>query len=205
MNVLAKTERLLSLSLNLIFAAGLLLTFFSCAEETRTIEDRSLEKGADVKISNFYRLSLDEAGRKEWEITAGEAYIFTNKKETSQIIAYNFTFRQFSEDGKILTNINAVRGEVDYIDNKLYLTGDVKYVGSNNRIITSSKMEYDKEEQVISSTAPVTITDKTVITKCLKGIRVEQETNRQICIKPEGYYKSNKTEKSEPAFEDIFQ
>ena len=193
------------LSFNLAFAAGLLLTFFSCADETRTIEDRSLEKGADVKISNFYRLSLDEAGRKEWEITAGEAYIFTNKKETSQIIAYNFTFRQYSEDGKILADISAVRGEVNYTENKLFLTGDVKYTGNNNRVITSSKMEYDKEEQVITSTAPVLITDRTIVTKCLEGIRVEQETNRQICIRPEGFYKSRKTEKSEPAFEDIFQ
>ena len=181
-------------------AAGLSL---ACTETYPTIEDRSLEKGAAVKLGKFHRQALAAAGYKAWELQGHEAYIFEKKRRQTRIVSYGFEFRQYDAKGKAIATIRAVRGEVDYDAKKLYLTGNVEFE-NNARTIRSQKMQYDTEEKIVTSDAPVVISERNLYTRCARGIYVDQKTQRQVCRGPVGTH-TRPAGKSEGGVDDIFQ
>lgn len=175
----------------------------ACGESYPTIPDQSLEKGASIRMGNFYRESLTTEGKKAWDLQAEEAYIYRRNRQISSIIAYNFHFRQYDEREKVIARIQAIRGEIDYNNNILYLTGDVVYSGSSHRTIESDKMEFDRESGIIRSQLPVTIRDRGLYTHCSRGIEVDQKNERQICKGSAGVH--SRRPSSDGGVDDIFQ
>ena len=175
----------------------------SCKETYRTVDDRSLEKGAAVKLGSFHRQAIAAAGHRAWELRGSEAYIFEQKRKQTRMVAYGFEFKQYDEKGKTIATVRAIRGEVDYEAKRLYLTGNVEFE-NNARTILSQKMQYDLEEKIVTSDAPVVISERNLYTRCAGGIRVDQKTQRQVCRGPSGTH-TRPPGKSEGGVDDIFQ
>lgn len=181
----------------------LTLCSIGCGETYRTVEDRSLEKGATVKLGSFQREALDPDGKPLWELKGKEAYIFEKKRQQTKLVAYGFSFRQFNPAGQVVAEVSAVRGEVDYTQKQLHLTGNVTFKG-RARTITAQKMSYDIEEKVVTSDSEVVIQERNLYTRCARGVVVYQKTEKQICKGPAGTH-SGQSGKSGSGVDDIFQ
>lgn len=189
------------IALALLLVAGLLGS--GCQETYPTVEDQSMEKGAAVKLGKFHRQAMAAAGHLAWELRGSEAYIFEKKRKQTRIVAYGFEFKQYDEKGKAIATVRAVRGEVDYDAKKLYLTGSVEFENDARRIM-SQKMQYDIEEKIVTSDAPVVISERNLYTRCTRGIFVDQKSQRQVCRGPAGTH-TRPAGKSESGIDDIFQ
>ena len=174
------------MKLNLvIFSAFLSIFCVSCAESYRTVFEENRETGESIRLYKFERQSVDESGRTLWDMKAEEAYIFRKDDTETKIVAYNFHFIQFSTTtGKIQTDLQAGRGEIDNEGNKVFLSGGVVFKETPTKYGETSSMEYDMGTKIISSNEKVVIYDDGRTTRCLKGIEVDKENEREVCKGP---------------------
>ncbi|MBL8021618.1 MAG: LPS export ABC transporter periplasmic protein LptC [Leptospirales bacterium] len=160
----------------------LLLVLCLCACKKPQAEDTSLEKGATVRLKDFSRKSFTIDGKEEWDLTAGEAYVFRKAESESKIVAYRIDLQQF-DNGKKTGRLKAERGEIDYKNKVLHLTGNVSFIDPE-RNISSDKLTYQMETKVLESDASVLLIEAGTTTHCRRGITVNRETNVQICRAP---------------------
>ena len=172
--------------MKLIFFSSFLLIFsVSCAESYRTVFEENRETGESIRLYKFDRQSVDDSGRTMWDMNAEEAYIFRKNDTETKIVAYNFHFVQYSTTtGKIQTDLQAGRGEIDNDSNKVFLSGGVVFKETPTRYGETSSMEYDMGTKIITSNEKVVIYDDGRTTRCLKGIEVDKENEREVCKGP---------------------
>ncbi len=160
---------------------------FSCEKGYRVEEDRSREPGASVRINNLSREAVTAEGLLEWRLKAADAYLFrSNGSGESKIIVYGFNMEQFDRDRGSLGVVTGDRGEVDYANRVIHLTGNVAFNDGTGKSVTGGKMDYNMEEKMLVSDSPVVLTDSGVITHCRKGIIIDKEKGQQICKSPAG-------------------
>jgi len=181
--------------------AILILAISSCRESYDIVREDSLEKEANVRISNFTRYNQTVSGRKIWKLTAKEAYLYRQDQTESKIIVYNFSFEQFNENEQSTGLLTADRGEVNYQDQKMLLTGNIVSTDETGRLLRGQKMTYDIESKILSSDETVTIIEKGLSTVCRRGVLVDRESGRQICRSPAGEHV--RTQGSQD-FDDVF-
>lgn len=145
-------------------------------------ESDVLEKGASIRLKNFSRKSFTMDGREEWDLGSEDAYIFRDGDKESRIIAYNLTFQQF-EKGKKTGLVKAARGEIDYKNKILYLSGKVEFKDPE-RQVSSEKLTYKMDEKILETTESVILIEAGSTTHCRRGITVNRETNVQVCRSP---------------------
>ena len=184
----------------ILFSAAL---SWGCGESYRTILENNRESGETVRLYKFVRQSVNQKGKTEWIMNAEEAYIFREKDQESKIIAYNFIFHQYNiRTGKLLTNLNAGRGEIDYLNQKVYLNENVTFKESDTRHGIGTSMEYDMETKIISSNQEVVIYDGGTKTVCTKGIEIDRENKREVCKGPSAIHRQ--AEGSHQNYNDLF-
>ncbi|MCE9600087.1 MAG: LPS export ABC transporter periplasmic protein LptC [Spirochaetia bacterium] len=160
----------------------LLLILCLCTCGKPQAEDSGLEKGASIRLKDFSRKSFTIDGSEEWDLTAGEAYVFRKADAESKIVAYNLDFQQF-DGGKKTGRVKAERGEIDYKNKVLHLSGKVSFVDPE-RSVSSEKLTYQMETKILESDASVLLVESGTTTHCRRGITVNRETNVQVCRAP---------------------
>jgi len=186
-----------------IAAVMTILQMLSCADSYRTVFEKNRETGESIRIYKFDRQAVNVEGKTEWEMSAEESYIFRNEEKESKIVAYNFHFIQYSpETGEIQTNLTAGRGEIDYDNKKVYLSEKVSFKESASKHGEAESMVYDMDTKIISSDKKVILYEGGRVTRCLKGIEVDKENDREVCKGPALIQRQQ--EGSEQKFNDIF-
>ncbi len=173
----------------------------SCQEGYRPVNENHREKDANIRINNFIRQSVTPEGKTEWILKAEESYLFRKNQAESRISVYGFEFLQYDTKGKRTGRLTADRGEVNYEEQKLHLTGNVVFLDDSGRTITAPNMDYDMETKILTSDDAVKILENNLTTICRKGIVVEKEKNRQVCRFPSGEHRQTPGSK----VDDIFQ
>lgn len=157
----------------------------ACQEGYRVVEENAREKGANIRLNNFTRTSVKVDGTPEWQVDAREAYIYQKEGKESNIITYDFEFKQFDDRGKVTSTLTAERGEINYEEQQLRLTGGVLYKSAEQTIETE-KMRFDIETEIVSSDDPVKIIEGASVTRCRRGVVVDRPNERQVCKSPVG-------------------
>ena len=165
--------------------AALLFVTAACQEGYRVVREDARETGANIRLNNFVRNSVLVTGEREWNVTATEAYIYQTDGKETNIIAYEFEFTQFDEKGKVHSTLTAERGEIDYEEQKMHLSGEVLYK-SSEQIIETEKLAYEIETEVVTSDVHVRIREGSSVTNCRKGVVVDRLNERQVCKSPVG-------------------
>lgn len=178
--------RLLALTLSVMLACG------NAPEESDV-----REKGASIRLKNFSRKSFSLAGTQEWDLASEDAYIFREGDKESRIVAYNLNFQQF-EKGRKTGLVTAERGEIDYKNKILYLSGKVLFKDAA-RQVSSEKLTYKMEEKLLETNESVVLIEAGATTHCRRGITVNRDTNVQVCRAPAIV----RVQRSNGGFEDL--
>jgi LPS export ABC transporter protein LptC len=124
-------------------------------------EDLLRELGADLlpqvaqRIRNFRRVKV-ENGRTVWEITAADAQLFD---ETHEVVVREPRVTFFLEDGDRECRISGAEGRLNLDGRELValtLRGGVA-VRLDDLVLTTEEATYDRERDLITSSADVTI------------------------------------------------
>ncbi len=145
-------------------------------------ESDVLEKGASIRLKNFSRKSFAIDGVEEWDLASKDAYIFRQGEKESRIIAYQLNFQQF-EKGRKTGLVTAERGEIDYENRILHLSGKVEFKDAE-RHVKSEQLTYNMNEKILETTESVVLIEAGSTTHCRRGITVNRETNVQVCRSP---------------------
>ncbi len=168
-----------------LYFALLLPLAAACQEGYRVVQEDAREKGANVRLNRFTRSAVSVDGAPEWFLEAKEAYIYQKDGKETEIIAYDFKFTQYDPQGKVQSTVTAERGEIDYVEQQLRLSGGVLY-RSAGQIIETETMRYDIETSIVSSDSPVVIREGSSVTNCGRGVVVDRVNERQVCKAPAG-------------------
>ena len=161
-------------------------TLLFCGSDYRFIDEKLREKGEFFYMKNFTHQFFDNQAGSQWLLEAKEAFLPSRALELSgeHVIAYDFTFRQYTKAKKLRFLLRAKRGELDKAKQKLFLEGKILYKDEERRELASEKMEYDFTSQVLSSTHAVQLKQPGVTSLCKKGIEINLLTKRQHCRAP---------------------
>lgn len=152
----------------------------SCAKPA--LDSDAREQGADIRLVNFSRKSFTIDGKEEWDLASKDAYIYREGEKETKIVAYGLNFQQF-EKGRKTGFVTAERGEIDYANKILYLSGSVEYK-DRERQVTSGQLTYKMDEQILETNESVVLIEAGSTTRCQRGITVNRETNVQTCRSP---------------------
>ncbi len=168
----------------MLCAASLLA---ACSDGARLVDEEIRETDATVRIKNFRRQSISVDGTPVWYVKAEEAFLYQEEDKPVRIVAYDFEFEQFNKDGQLSDVMVADRGEIDYLDEMYYLTGNVFYedqLGDEKRKITAEEIQYDRIEGIMTSEKPLVIEEEGMVTRCTRGAEIDTLNNRQVCKGP---------------------
>lgn len=155
-----------------------------CPAGDRVIEEQVREPGATIRIKDFVRESIRADGRTEWRVDAGEAFIFDRGEEDNRVIAYEFRFVQYDDQGKVMDRLIAERGEIDYNAAIVKVSGAVRFWSASGRQVEAESLEYDRETQILQSEQPLKIIERGNVTLCQRGAEIDNQNNRQLCRAP---------------------
>lgn len=173
--------------INVMLILGAASLLVACSDGARLVEEEIREADATVRIKNFRRQSISVDGKPVWYVKAEEAFLYQEEDKPVRIVAYEFEFEQFNKEGELSDVMIADRGEIDYLDEMYYLSGNVHYqdqLGQERRKITAEEIQDHRLEGIITSEKPVIIEEEGMVTRCTRGAEIDTVNNRQVCKGP---------------------
>ncbi|MBI3395351.1 MAG: LPS export ABC transporter periplasmic protein LptC [Spirochaetia bacterium] len=186
-----------------LLALPALLSLTACKDDAFVlVKERTREMDANIRLRDFKRTSLFPSGKKEWTLTAGEAYIYRKDQEQKRTVAYDFKFEQFDLTGRTVGILTGERGDIDYDKHAVEITGKVSYLEPGKSVMNGEKMRMDLETKILTSDDLVVITEGDTVTRCRRGVIADREHGRQTCRSP-AIVRASTGGKSEN-FDDVF-
>lgn len=108
----------------------------------------NLDNIPDSIIGGFKYLSLNPQGRKEWELKASNAKMFTEKDE---VYLFNMTMTMYNEENQIESFVSGDYGFVDKISQDVVIEGHVKILSDNEVMMECNKVYWKNDEKLFYS------------------------------------------------------
>jgi len=107
------------------------------------------------QVDKFTLEGFNKEGERSWEVTGDTADIFGNTIKISNVDANAFGDEQD-------VNIKARQGEVDKKSGNVRLTEDVVVTSEDGSQLRTNSLNWEKENNIVTTTDPAEITDKTI-------------------------------------------
>ena len=168
----------------MIFMTGFL---FSCVNDLDTIQKVTYDPDAPDEITKDLEVHYTDSGYARVHIYAAIAETYTNPKHITKLkdqVRVNF----FSEDGKIVSTLTALYGEVDYETGVMFVRDSVILRNHGKKqYVETEELFYNQKDSTIYTNKYVIIKKdgKGVIGRG-KGLRTSQFFYKGEVLYPEG-------------------
>lgn len=173
---------------------GLLLALFtlqSCVNDLQSIQRVTYDPKAPEEVTKNLRVFYNDSGFARIEIYAALAETWSSPEMVTKLkdgVKVNF----FSEDGKVVSTLTALYGEVNFSKGKLFVKDSVQLYNhvKKQRLITES-LHWNQRDSTIYTHSSVVVRDPAGVLYG-DGIRTKQDFSEYTFLKPRGKYDFDK-------------
>ena len=143
----------------LSFSLGLMCLAISVFSIPAWAKNNQEVKEAEQQISDFSLAGYGEKGKKSWEICGKTADIFADVVSLKKVVG-NLYGKEKGDDIKL----TAERGDFDKTQGKVHLEQDVVITTSSGAKMTTDSLDWDRNNQVVSTKDKVNIERDNMVT-----------------------------------------
>lgn len=174
-----------------VLAIGLLPLATSCVNDLETIQRVTYDPKAPDEVTKDLRVFYNDSGFARIEIVASLAETYSKPEMVTKLkdgLRVNF----FSEEGKIVSTLTALYGEVNFERGKMFVRDSVQLYNfeKKQRLITEI-LQWNQRDSTIYTNASVVVRSPAGILLG-DGIKTKQDFSEYVFLKPRGQYNFSK-------------
>jgi LPS export ABC transporter protein LptC len=170
---------------------ALILSFTSCVNDLETIQRVTYDPKAPDEVTKNLRVFYTDSGYAQIEITAAIAESYS-KPETVTKLKDGLKVNFFSPDGKVVSTLTALYGEVNFTKGTMFVRDSVQLFNyrKKQRLVTES-LHWNQKDSLIYTHSNVVVRSPGSILYG-DGIETKQDFSEYVFLKPRGTYNFDK-------------
>lgn len=174
-----------------LFFLPIWLVFAGCVNDLETIQRVTYDPKAPDEVTKDLRVFYNDSGYARIEILAALAETYSKPEMVTKLkdgLRVNF----FSPDGKIVSSLTALYGEVNFSTGKLYVKDSVELYNfaKKQRMLTEILYWNQRDSSIYTHSSVVVRSPGGILYG--DGLRTKQDFSEYVFLKPRGKYDFNK-------------
>ncbi len=170
-----------------LFSIVFILTLVSCVNDLETIQRVTYDPKAPDEVTKNLRVFYTDSGFAQVEIIASIAESYS-KPQTVTKLKDGLKINFFSPDGKVISTLTALYGEVNFTKGTMFVRDSVQLFNykKKQRLLTETLHWNQKDSLIFTNSNVVVRSPKSILYG--DGIKTKQDFSEYVFLKPRGKY-----------------